>query len=297
MEQITKTNDGLLIRAPAKINLTLLVAGIRPDGFHELETIMTRIDLYDELLFEPKATPGIELICKGAYELSPGKDNLVYRACEMFYDKAGIEPAVKITLTKNIPIGAGLGGGSSDAAAVLTALNNFTKAELKDAELIKMAEFLGSDVPFFLGPPQAFCTGRGENIEKIEDFFNFNAVLILPDVNVSTKRVYANYRHQSSLFEQLSTQINKHIKEKNIDLTAPMCANMLAISCFDLYPDLAGLKSRIEAAVEKPVCLSGSGSAMFCLFTGADDRMMNEFQLMLEDSVDCRCLIVNSNRW
>lgn len=297
MEQITKIDDGLLVRAPAKINLTLLVAGKRPDGYHELETIMARIDLYDELLFEPAGVPGIELICKGRYEVPAGKDNLVYQACKMFSDAAGIDPAVKVTLNKNIPVGAGLGGGSSDAAAALIGLNNFTKAGLKDTELIKMAGLLGSDVPFFLGPPLAFCTGKGEKTEKIEKFFTFKAVLILPDVNVSTKKVYANYRHDKPLFESLSSLINKHLSEKKIDLTTRMCANMLTISCFDLYPDLAGLKSRIEVAVKKPVCLSGSGSAMFCLFTGADDRMMKEYQLMLEDSVDCRCLIVNSNRW
>lgn len=297
MEQITETNDGLLIRAPAKINLTLLVAGKCPDGFHDLETIMARIDLYDELLFELAPDPGIELICRGKYEVPSGNDNLVYKACEMFFEMAGIDPAVKVTLTKNIPVGAGLGGGSSDAAAVLLGLNDFTKAGLKNAELTKIAELLGSDVPFFLGPPQALCTGRGEKIEKIEKFFTFKAVLVLPDVNVSTKIVYANYRHDKGLFERLKGQINKHVSEKNIDLTARMCANMLTTSCFDLYPDLAGLKSRIEAAVEKTACLSGSGSAMFCLFTGADDQRMKEYQLMLEKSIDCRCLIVNSNRW
>ena len=99
-------------------------------------------------------------------------------------DAAGIDPAVKVTLTKNIPVGAGLGGGSSDAAAALMGLNNFTKAGLNDTELIKMAELLGSDVPFFLGPPLAVCTGRGEKIEKIESRRHISYIWIARDNRV-----------------------------------------------------------------------------------------------------------------
>ena len=117
-KQIEEIGGGLLVRAPAKLNLSLLIAGKRDDGFHEIETVMAKIDLCDELFFEPgEDKGGIELICEGKYEAPMGHENLVYRACSMLCEAAGVSGSVKVTLKKNIPIGSGLGGGSSDAEA------------------------------------------------------------------------------------------------------------------------------------------------------------------------------------
>jgi 4-diphosphocytidyl-2-C-methyl-D-erythritol kinase len=297
MEQITKTQNGILVRAPAKINLSLLIAGKRPDGFHDIETLMAKIDLYDELLIEPADSDGIQLSCTGPYKVSAGRDNLVYQACKKIYQAVGLQPKVKITLTKNIPVGAGLGGGSSDAAAALIGIKKFANIKISDKKLTDLAADLGSDVPFFLGPALAFCTGRGEKNQKIEKIFPFRAILLFPDVSVSTKRVYENYSHDEGQFELLSHQIIANLKEKNIDLIATMCANMLEASCFDLYRDLADLKSRIELLGIERICLSGSGSTMYRLFTGADKRQDDSYQLMLSESIDCKCIIVNNNRW
>lgn len=296
MEQFSDVGDGLLVRAPAKINLSLLISGKRADGFHEIETLMAKVDFYDELLIEAGSADGIELVCRGKYEVPGGADNLVYRACEELFKAAGVLPCIKVTLTKNIPAGAGLGGGSSDAAAVLMGVNRFAELGVDGDTIHDVAAGLGSDVAFFLGGPLAFCTGRGEKIEKIDKKFAFKALLVTPDVSVVTKGVYGNYRHDKALYETLSAEINSHIEKKDIDLAVKMCANMLESSCFEIQPDLALIKSKLEAFEIGSVCLSGSGSAMFCLITDTGEDIAR-YQSMLSESFGCESLIVNSNRW
>lgn len=296
IEQFTTLKNALLVKAPAKINLTLLIAGKRPDGFHEIETLMAKIDFYDDLLFEPSRKNNIELICQGNQKVPSGPKNLVYRACSKLFEAANTPPSVKITLTKNIPAGAGLGGGSSDAAAALMGLNKFAKLNVKDKTLHDIAASLGSDIPFFLGGPLAFCTGRGEKIKKINKKFPFTALLITPNVSVATKRVYENYKHDNDLYMSLSDKINKYIEKKTIDFAGIMCTNMLESSCFEIQHDLARLKSQIDALKIGRVCLSGSGSAMFCMVTNAGEDIAC-YQSMLKESFGCESLIVNSNRW
>jgi 4-diphosphocytidyl-2-C-methyl-D-erythritol kinase len=261
-KQITIVGDGLLVRAPAKINLSLLIAGHRPDGFHEIETVMAKIDFFDEILIQSGLRPGIQLTCEGPYWAPGGGDNLIYKACAMLLDNCRSEANIRITLTKNVPAGSGLGSASSNAAAALVGANRFLKLGLDRRRLTKLAGNLGSDTPFFLNGPLALCTGRGEKIRKFDEDFDFSALLILPDVTVSTKRVYANYTHDSSLYEELSGQINGYIRKNRIDLVSRMCANMLQISCFSLYEELAELKAEIESLGVGPLCLSGSGSAL-----------------------------------
>jgi 4-diphosphocytidyl-2-C-methyl-D-erythritol kinase len=295
-EQFSVVDGGLLVRAPAKINLSLLIAGKRPDGFHEIETIMAKVDLYDELLFEHSDKPGIELICRGKHWAPDGEENLVYRACEQLFDAAGVKGSVKVTLTKNIPAGSGLGSASSDAAAALIGLNRFAELGVSEHVIADIAAGLGSDINFFLGGPLAFCTGRGEKIERISEKIRFSALLILSNVSVATKRVYANYSHDSDLYSRLSARINVLIEKKKIDSVAHMCANMLESSCFELHHELAELKSNVEASGIGSVCLSGSGSAMFCLVTNADEKIAS-YQSMLSNSFGCESVIVNNNRW
>ena len=134
-------------------------------------------------------------------------------------------------------------------------------------------------------------------IKKIKGIFSFRAILILPDVSVSTKKVYENYIHNQDLYEALSAGINNLICKKKIDLPALMCANMLEYSCFALYQRLADLKSRIESLGIGPVCLTGSGSAMYCLVTNAEDSLVSHYQSVLKDRLGCETVIVNNNRW
>jgi 4-diphosphocytidyl-2-C-methyl-D-erythritol kinase len=246
-KQIETVGDGFLVRAPAKINLSLLIAGKRPDGFHEIETIMAKVSLFDEIMIEPGQKAGIELICTGPYWAPEGEGNLVYRACELVMKSFGLQTDIKITLSKNIPAASGLGSASSDAAAAIIGVNELLRLGLGQQQFIGLAARLGSDVAFFFGGPLAFCTGRGEKIKKLGKNFDFVVLLILPDVSVSTKEVYANYRHDPVLYEALSGQINGHIKKNRIDLVWGMCANMLQTSCFGLHKKLAELKLEVES--------------------------------------------------
>ena len=293
--QFSEVGGALLVRAPAKINLSLLIAGRRPDGFHEIETVMAKVDWYDELFFEAGEKDRIELVCKGPCWAPTGQANLVYQACKMLYESAGVRPEIKVTLTKNIPAGSGLGSASSDGAAALIGLNRFAKLGARENELFEMAAQLGSDAAFFLGGPLAFCRGRGEKIREIEEKFSFRAILVIPDVSVSTEKVYENYVHNQDLYDILSRKINNFIVEKKIDLLTQMCANMLEKSCFELHEELADLKSRIETLGIGPVCLSGSGMAMYCMVSDAEDA--KHYQSVLKETAGCESVIVHNNRW
>lgn len=295
--QFESLETGLLVRAPAKLNLSLLIAGKRPDGFHELESIMAKIDWYDEVRIEPAESEGIELLCQGPCWAPQDPTNLVYRAAEAFFAGYDRPPSVRVTLVKNVPAGSGLGSGSSDAAATLAGLNAFFERGLPRARLMEMAGRLGSDVAFFLNGPLALCTGRGEKVRPLPAPFPFTALLILPDVNASTKEVYAHYAHDEALYRRLHAQVNAHLAANRVDLAARLCANMLQRSCFHLYEDLGELQEAVESLGVRPVCLSGSGSTLFHLFDSADAERPERVCRDTAGRTGCRCIVVRSNRW
>ena len=296
-EQFQVVGQGLLVRAPAKINLSLLIAGKRDDGFHEIETLMAKINLFDEILIEQGQKAGIELLCSGPHWAPEGEDNLVHRACRLLLESCGVQANIKVTLTKNVPAGSGLGSASSDAAATLMGLNRFLQLGLDQDSLSRLSTVLGSDVAFFLNGPLAFCTGRGEKIRELSQFFEFLALLVLPNVSVSTKKVYANHRHDQAVFEKLNAEIAGLIGKNRIDLVWKMCANMLEESCFALYKELAELRRTIEWSGMGPVCLSGSGSAMFTIIENGDKSKASRQKHELEGIIGCKSVIVSSNRW
>lgn len=302
-EQFNVVGDGLVVLAPCKINLSLLIGEKRADGFHELETVMAKVGRFDELLFEKGDSDGIELVCKGNYWAPEGEENLIWRACDMVIaaledeEKMRRARSVKITLTKNIPAGSGLGSASSDAAATLLGMNRFFELGLSDARLHEMAGALGSDVAFFLGGPLAFCWGRGEKIREIDEKFSFRVLLALPGLSVSTKGVYENFIVDLGLFERLRDEINSDIEKKNVDFVAGMCINMLEESCFDLYPQLAELKRYIRSLGIGNVCLSGSGSTVYCLLRDVSNEDVKHYQGQLKERCNCDSLVVYNNRW
>jgi 4-diphosphocytidyl-2-C-methyl-D-erythritol kinase len=296
-EQFNSIENGLLVLAPAKINLSLLIVGKRPDGFHEIETVMAKINWYDEILFQPGENPGIELVCKGPCWAPKGRENLVFQAAEMLLENCGSSADVKITLTKNIPAGSGLGSASSDAAATLMGLDKFLNIQSDRAKMAKMAAILGSDVTFFLGGPLAYCTGKGEKIRTINENFDFLALLFVPDISISTKEVYANYNHNSALYRKLSGRFKNYIRKNRIDLLAKGCVNMLQESSFSFSENLAELKDMIESLGIGPCCLSGSGSAMFCLIESGSEEKAIEYINKVEGKVDCTSEIVRNNVW
>ena len=296
-EQIVTTPEGLLVRAPAKINLSLLVAGKRPDSFHEIESLIAKIAWYDEILIQPGPGQDIRLSCRGPEWAPPGADNLVYKAATQLLRTAGRTAEMAITLTKNVPAGSGLGSASSDAAATLIGLNHYLGLPLPRSKLQELAARLGSDVPFFLNGPLALCKGKGEKITELHKKIDFLALLILPDVNISTKKVYENYRHDPDLYRSLSGCVKSHILENRIDLVLNMCANMLEKSCFELAESLALLKSRLESLGPGRWRLSGSGSAMFTVFDCADQKKAEHYRDLIQRKTKCKCIVVRNNRW
>ena len=179
----------VLVRAPAKVNLFLEVLRRRPDGYHELATLMTAVSLYDTLLFGDDPSGTVRLRCDRP-DLSAGPDNLVCRAAELLRRRTGRDLGAVIRLWKRIPMPAGLGGGSSDAAAALAGLNALWRLGLSRAELAGLGAELGSDVPFFFAAPAAWCMGRGEKVEPFALGRPLDFVLVSPPVGLSTAEVF-----------------------------------------------------------------------------------------------------------
>ena len=186
------------LKAPAKINLFLEVTARRPDGYHDLATLFARTGICDVISFRKTASPGIRLaVSGGPKELGRQADNIVYKAAVRFFDAFSIPPAVEIKLEKNIPVGAGLGGGSSDAASTLLGLARLYKLPVSSAgRLMKIAAAIGSDVPFFmLGSVFAEGRGRGEKLKAFTASGRLPyVVLVYPGVPVYTKEVYGNLK-------------------------------------------------------------------------------------------------------
>ncbi|MEO2065645.1 MAG: 4-(cytidine 5'-diphospho)-2-C-methyl-D-erythritol kinase, partial [Desulfurobacteriaceae bacterium] len=179
----------LIVPSPAKVNLALWIKGKRPDGYHELITVMHTINLCDTLLFQP--SDRFELSIEGSESLPLNRSNLIVKAAQLFKEVTGIKPEVKVKLEKVIPIGAGLGGGSSNAAATLKGLNVIYGNPLSESELVQVASQLGSDVPFFIRGGLAIAYGRGEKLKHYSPA-SFRLLLVYPGFPCPTKEVYEN---------------------------------------------------------------------------------------------------------
>ena len=182
------------VLAPAKINLSLKILGRRSDAFHEIETVITPISLYDEIKVEKRSgKTGIVFRCD-VPSVPQGDDNLVVRAAKAFVAKAKIDAAISIELQKKIPHGAGLGGGSSDAASTLLALNQLFETNLPGEALSKIAETIGSDIPFFIFQSAALCKGRGELVTPLKLRQSRSLLLLKPGFAVSTSWAYHHWQ-------------------------------------------------------------------------------------------------------
>src|SRR5881397_1835210 len=182
------------VRAPAKINLSLKVLGRRSNGFHEIETLIAPITLCDQLeINRSDSSDGIRFSCDDP-SVPAGDDNLIMRAAKRFFAATKLKPAVSIELKKKIPYGAGLGGGSSDAASTLLGLNDLFEAKLEREALAKMAEPIGSDIPFFIFQCAALCKGRGELVAPLKLRQSLSLLLLKPGFAVSTSWAYHHWR-------------------------------------------------------------------------------------------------------
>ena len=268
--------------APAKINLSLKILGRRDNGFHDLDTLIAPISLYDEIRIDKgRAGKGIEFRCDDP-SVPPGDDNLVVRAARAFFETTEIEPAVSIELQKKIPHGAGLGGGSSDAASVLLALNELFDAKLSRQALARMAEPIGSDVPFFVFQSAALCKGRGEMVTPIKLKRRFSLLLLKPAFAVSTGWAYSRWQDSREIPGV------RYGAQEFFDQTF---VNDLERPVFEKFVFLAQLKMYLLSQSEVGAALmSGSGSTMFAVMQAGADSVGNRAKAALDPELwTCEC--------
>ncbi len=254
------------VRAYAKINIGLRILEKRPDGYHNIETVFHQIDLYDELALAP--ADAITLTTTSS-EIPSDSNNLCVRAAETLQRYTRTTKGVTISLKKNIPVGAGLGGGSSDAASVLVLLNRLWKTGLVQEELSSLAATLGSDVPFFIRGGTAVGTSRGEVLDHFRLEFPFAIVTVTPPIHVSTAWAYAHVKPRTTR----PTEDLRSIVEQGMLNPPAMAAgitNDFEESVFEAHPQIRRLKETLSSSGALVAQMSGSGSSVFGLFRDTD---------------------------
>ncbi|PYJ28335.1 MAG: 4-(cytidine 5'-diphospho)-2-C-methyl-D-erythritol kinase [Verrucomicrobia bacterium] len=233
------------VLAPAKINLSLKILSRRSDGFHEVETFIAPISLCDEIEIGTSDSKEIELHCDDP-SVPTGNDNLIVRAAKSFFAATKLKPAVSIDLKKKIPHGAGLGGGSSDAASTLLALDGLFDTKLPREALAKIAETIGSDVPFFIFQSPALCKGRGELITSLKVKQKLSILLLKPAFGVSTAWAYSHWQHSREI---------PAVRYQAQEFAGQIFVNDLERPAFEKFAFLAQLKMWLLKQAEVDVAL------------------------------------------
>ena len=272
------------VLAPAKINLSLKILGRRSDGFHEIETVIAPISFYDEIKVEKRSgKTGIVFRCD-VPSVPQGDDNLVVRAAKAFVAKAKIDAAISIELQKKIPHAAGLGGGSSNAASTLLALNQLFETNLPREALSKIAETIGSDIPFFIFQSAAVCKGRGELVTPLKLRQRLSLLLVKPGFAVSTSWAYHHW--------QASREIPR-VSYATQEFGGQTFVNDLERPAFEKFVFLAQLKMWLLKQPEVGAALmSGSGSATFAVLRehAEADRIAERAKAELDPALwTCAC--------
>lgn len=303
------TTAPLRIRTPAKVNLGLALVGTRPDGYHLLESVFAPIALWDEVELEVRPGGGeIALVCgdpldpelpEAVRAVPAGPENLVWRAARLFHQRTGLGDSVRIGLRKGIPAGAGLGGGSSDAAAVLRGLAERCGRTIDPGELAKWALELGADVPFFLSPEPALVTGIGERIERLTGVPELALVLVNPGKTLATADVYRmadtlagalTKNRAGSTMRALSGLTRNH--RDLAPALRDLLINDLEPAARRLCPPVARIADRLERVGAIAVSMTGSGATVYGVFGSEAEAGEAEKRLRAEDEASAeRCWI------
>jgi 4-diphosphocytidyl-2-C-methyl-D-erythritol kinase len=277
--------------APAKVNLGLRIVGRRDDGYHELESLFVPLDLADAIALRVEPAPAGSVSLSIGGEIGgapPGDDNLAVRAAHAFLARAGIAARVAIDLTKHTPAAAGLGGGSSDAAAVLRGLARAFPAALRSTALEEVALSLGADVPYFLDPRPAWVTGRGERRQPVPDLPSLALLLANPGEALATAEVYR-------VFDALAgprpprpapphvpwTRLDRQLADDGA--LAALLHNDLEEPAVRLCPPIARLRQQLRAAGARAVGMSGSGATLYGVFADRASAERAAGRLVLPD--------------
>jgi 4-diphosphocytidyl-2-C-methyl-D-erythritol kinase len=277
----------LILFSSAKINLRLEILRKREDGYHEIETILQKISLYDELSFKITSQKGIQVAVDDP-SIPTGAENLAYQAVLVLAESQKISPAISIHIKKRIPAGAGMGGGSSNAATTLRGLNTLLHFGLSDATLQKLAIQVGADVPFFLFSNTALARGIGEELHPLTLKQRLWFLVIYPNVSISTAWAYKQFK--------ILTKKRKHIKftDSIISLQDAISQlyNDLEAVVMPKHPEIEKIKNDLMQGGAKGSLMSGSGSAVFGIFTGKEDAEKALSQLALPQKL--RAFIVHT---
>jgi len=253
--------DSLTVSSPAKINLFLKVVGRRTDGYHDLQTLMCRVNLCDNVILSFNRT-SITACCNHP-DVPDGKENLAHKAAALFFETLSIKGGVDIYIEKKIPVAAGLGGGSSNAATVLMALNQHHGFPFADKELMNLGLKIGADVPFFILKHTAFVTGIGQILEAFKGMFLFWTVLVHPRVSISTAWVY----------EHLNLGLTNCQESYNVSKFSEDFSRLKGLLCNDLeyvtaekFPEICSIKKALLDQGADGALMSGSGPTVFGLF-------------------------------
>ena len=254
--------DSLHLKSHAKVNLRLEILKRREDGYHELRTVFQKISLHDTLHFSLKKEKGISITADHP-QLPLGKKNLVYKAIQSMFKACGYRGGVHIEIEKKIPLGAGLGGGSSNAATTLTALNRLLEMNLSQKELMEMGLGIGADVPFFFLKGAAIGSGIGERLKK-EELPSLGYVLIYPNFEVSTRWAYQRFVLTNQQFH-----INLHRFLRTPEGISRILLNHLEDVVSKRYPQIGLMKKLLLSAGALGALMTGSGPTVFGLFPEA----------------------------
>lgn len=254
----------MILKAPAKINLYLEIINKRPDGYHNIESVMHTVSLFDTLEFSSTTGENIELTCSDK-SLPADSTNLVYKTAKKMQEKYGVTRGIKIHLEKNIPMGAGLGGGSSDSAAVIKALNQIWNINASKEELESFAKTIGADVPFFLTGGTAKIEGIGEKVTKIPSDVKLHAVLVKPDFGVSTVFAYSKIKFPLTNQRKIH-KITGVLRESSFTSEAAkdLLFNRFEEFVFPEFPEIEKIKIMLQSFGCASL-MSGSGATVFAL--------------------------------
>ena len=252
------------IRAYAKVNISLDVVGKREDGYHLLRMIMQNIDLYDEIIVE-KQSRDITIECNKNYVPTDSR-NLAYKAAVAFKERYNISEGLKIKIFKNIPVSAGLAGGSTDAAAVLKLMNKIFEVNAPKEELMELGLKLGADIPYCIQGGTALCEGIGEKITQLKPFKDKILVIVKPPFGVSTKDVYKAFDLSKIVFHPRTDDIIKAMENDDIDFVANNMKNLLENVTLRKHRVILNIKEAMKSYGSLGTMMSGSGPTVFAFF-------------------------------
>ena len=270
------------IKAPAKLNIRLKVTGRRSDGYHELVSIMIPIDLFDLLELTIGQGGGLKLACEGL-QVPTDENNLAFKAARAFFSRTGLREEASIKLIKNIPVAAGMGGGSSDAAATLMALNEMWAKPLSSSEMHDLAMGLGADVPFFLERKPCLARGIGEILEPLESWPKWWFIIVHPPIEVSTSWVYENLKLE------LTTDEYDYIKKilSHAPISIPkILENDLERVTSATFPIVETIKNSLIETGALGALMTGSGPSVFGVFPTLDTAQLGKRNLASQNLGD-----------